>query len=138
MLFTGGRNRQGGGLMALIAMIVAPIAASLVQMAISRTREYLADRRGAEICRDPQALASALQKIEHYAQGIRNPVAERSPASAQLFIINPLHGEKADALFSTHPRTQNRIQRLLAMVPELSGAQGKAGAVSSSTRGPWG
>ena len=97
------------------AMILAPMAAGLVQMAISRGREYEADRVGAEIAGDPHALASALQKIEAYAKRIHNPTAERNPASGQLFIINPLAGRGADNLFSTHPATGNRVRALMEM-----------------------
>ena len=93
-------------------MIVAPIAAMLVQMAVSRSREYQADRLGAMICGNPMWLASALQKIERYARGIRNEQAEAAPATAHLFIINPLTGEGMDNLFSTHPNTANRVAAL--------------------------
>jgi heat shock protein HtpX len=94
-------------------MILAPMAAALVQMAISRGREYEADRGGAEISGDPAALASALQKIDAYARSGRvNIAAERNPATAHLFIINPLAGRGADNLFSTHPNTANRVRAL--------------------------
>jgi heat shock protein HtpX len=116
------RNSPLGGIGALLVMILAPLAAMLVQMAISRSREYEADRAGAELSGEPQALASALNKISHAAADIPNPRAERNPASAHLFIINPLHGTGADNLFSTHPSTENRIARLLQMA-------GAAGAV---------
>jgi heat shock protein HtpX len=89
----------------------------LVQMAISRAREYEADRMGAEICGDPRWLASGLQKLEHYKQGIVNPTAEAHPASAHMFIVNPLSGLRLDSLFATHPPTGERVARLLAMVP---------------------
>ena len=121
-LFFGGgedRERQESGLGGLIGtlalMILAPMAAGLVQMAISRSREYEADRVGAEIAGDPHALASALQKIEAYAKRIHNPTAERNPASGQLFIINPLAGRGADNLFSTHPATGNRVRALVEL-----------------------
>jgi heat shock protein HtpX len=117
-------------------MIVAPLAAMLVQMAISRSREYQADRLGGMICGEPLALASALQKIEHYAQGIRNEPAEAAPATAHLFIINPLTGEGMDNLFSTHPNTQNRIAELERQAGEMGASgRGRRGAQSS---GPWG
>jgi heat shock protein HtpX len=90
----------------------------MVQMAISRTREYSADRGGAEICGQPLALASALDKIARSAERIHNPDAERNPATAHLFIINPLSGERMDNLFSTHPNTENRIAALQAMAAE--------------------
>lgn len=116
-LFFGGndRERPGGMIGTLALMILAPMAAGLVQMAISRSREYEADRVGAEIAGDPQALASALQKIEAYAKRIHNPTAERNPASGQLFIINPLAGRGADNLFSTHPATGNRVRALMEL-----------------------
>jgi heat shock protein HtpX len=96
LIFGGDRERPGGIVGTLALMLLAPMAAALVQMAISRSREYEADRVGAEIAGDPQALASALQKIEAHARRIMNPTAERNPASAQLFIINPLAGKGAD------------------------------------------
>jgi heat shock protein HtpX len=114
LLFGGGR-REGGGsgiVSTLIAVIVAPMAAALIQMAISRSREYAADHDGAEICQRPLWLASALQKIERAAQEIPNEQAEDHPASAPLYIINPLTGGGMDNLFSTHPNTENRIAAL--------------------------
>ena len=96
-------------------MILAPLAASVIQMAISRAREFEADRGGAEISGDPQALASALQKIHHYAQGIPLMAAERHPETAQMMIMNPLSGGGLRGLFSTHPSTEERVERLLAM-----------------------
>jgi heat shock protein HtpX len=113
--FFGGNDRERpGGFLGVIAIaILAPIAAALVQMAISRGREYEADRHGAEISGDAQALASALQKIDAYARGGRvNIGAERNPATAHMFIINPLSGRGADSLFSTHPSTENRVAAL--------------------------
>ena len=117
MFFGGGddRERPGGMIGTLALMILAPMAAGLVQMAISRSREYEADRVGAEIANDPQALASALQKIEAYARGAVNAPAERNPATAHMFIINPLNGKGADNLFSTHPATGNRVRALMQM-----------------------
>lgn len=116
-LFGGNRDRNNGmGMIGmLVAMIVAPLAAMLVQMAISRTREYAADRRGAEICGNPIWLASALAKIAGDATRIHNDDAERNPATAHMFIINPLSGERMDNLFSTHPNTENRIAELRRM-----------------------
>ena len=127
--FMGGSrdNNNGnplGAIGVLVAVIVAPLAAMIVQMAVSRTREYAADRRGAEICSQPLWLASALAKIATAAHAVRNPDAERNPASAHLFIINPLSGERMDNLFSTHPATQNRIARLEAMEHEFRGGGG--------------
>ena len=125
--FGGNRNNPLGIFGVLLVAILAPMAAMLVQMAISRTREYEADRIGAEICGRPLWLASALEKIAGSAQRIDNHQAERNPASAHLFIINPLHVHKVDSLFSTHPRTEERVARLRAM----------AGASGQGTR-PWG
>lgn len=114
--FGGRRDNNGFGIVgALVAMIVAPLAAMLVQMAISRTREYEADRRGAEICGQPLALASALTKIQNAARQVPNMNAEANPATAHMFIINPLSGERMDNLFSTHPDTENRIAALEKM-----------------------
>jgi heat shock protein HtpX len=114
--FFGGANdreRPGGFIGVLAIAILAPMAAALVQMAISRGREYEADAGGAEISGDPAALSSALQKIDAYARGGRvNLQAERNPATAHMFIINPLHGRGADNLFSTHPATHNRVAAL--------------------------
>ncbi|RWB35337.1 zinc metalloprotease HtpX [Mesorhizobium sp.] len=122
--FGGNRdnNNSFGIIGVLVAMIVAPFAAMIVQMAVSRTREYEADRRGAEICGQPLWLASALDKIARGAERIRNPDAERNPATAHLFIINPLSGERMDSLFSTHPSTDNRIAALQAMARDMASA----------------
>ncbi len=124
MVFGGSRDDEGrgGNVIGAIAMaILAPIAAMLVQMAISRTREYAADRVGGEISGDPEALARALHKIEAYAQGLTNYEAERNPATAHLFIINPLHGGGLDNWFSTHPSTENRVQALIRLAQEMGG-----------------
>ncbi|AWI59315.1 zinc metalloprotease HtpX [Sinorhizobium fredii] len=122
--FFFGGNRENnnplGFIGVLVAMIVAPLAAMLVQMAISRTREYSADRRGAEICGNPLWLASALRKIAGAAHVIHNDDAERNPATAHMFIINPLSGERMDNLFSTHPNTENRVAALEQMAGEMS------------------
>ncbi|MCL4767123.1 MAG: zinc metalloprotease HtpX [Hyphomicrobiaceae bacterium] len=135
MLF-GGR-REGGGLLgiigALAAIILAPLAAMLVQMAISRSREYEADRIGAQVCGEPLWLASALQKIEHYARRIVNPAAEESPTTAHLFIINPLSGQGMDNLFSTHPSTENRVAELQKLAASMGRPAGGA-----TGGGPWG
>lgn len=115
MIFGGGRNNDEEGsnpLVMLVMMIVAPLAASLIQMAISRSREYIADRTGAEICGHPKALASALQKLTNY--NARRPM-QVNPASAQMYIVNPLKGSAMANLFSTHPPMEERIRRLLAM-----------------------
>jgi heat shock protein HtpX len=117
--FIGGR-RQGGGILGmLVAMFVAPFAASVVQMAISRTREYAADRMGAFICGDPLALASALEKITYGVQAHRMESVERNHAQAHMFIINPLLNRSGDSLFSTHPSTENRIAALQTLAEEM-------------------
>lgn len=144
-LFFGDRDRNP--LVGLAIMLLAPIAASLVQMAISRAREYEADRIGAEIGGEPEALARALQKIEAYARQRVNVDAERNPAMAHLFIINPLSGRGADNLFSTHPNTKNRVAQLTEIArrfgrPTISAQEaskaGPWGAPSDRRRGPWG
>ncbi len=153
-LFFGGgddRERPGGIIGTLALMLLAPMAAGLVQMAISRTREYEADKVGAEIAGDPASLAAALQKIEAYARRIHNPTAERNPASGQLFIINPLAGRGADNLFSTHPNTGNRVRALMelgtrmGLAPRRAFAEVAPGPATTSvpstpshTPGPWG
>lgn len=116
MFFGGGQNNRLGIVGTIAVMILAPLAASIVQMAISRSREYEADRVGAEICGRPEWLASALEKIAMKAQVIDNHDAENNPATAHMFIINPLHVHAIDGLFSTHPKTEERIRRLRAMV----------------------
>jgi heat shock protein HtpX len=121
LFFGGDRDRPGGLIGTLAIMLLAPIAAALVQMAISRGREYEADRVGAEISGDPEALARALQKIEGWSRRIMNPTAERNPASGQLFIINPLAGKGADNLFSTHPATGNRVKALMELAGRIGG-----------------
>jgi heat shock protein HtpX len=145
LFFGGGDNRNNplGFVGVLLVAILAPLAAMLVQMAISRGREYEADRRGAELTGQPLWLASALGKIAQGAAAIDNPAAERNPATAHLFIVNPLHSHRHDSLFSTHPAVENRIARLEAMAREM-GQGGRAarapatGPWASSTRGPWG
>ena len=116
LFFSGGRDRENSNpILGLLVMILAPIAAMLIQMAISRAREFEADRGGAEFSRDPQALASALQKIHNYAHQIPNDTAQQHPETAQMMIINPLSAEGISGLFSTHPRTEERIARLMRM-----------------------
>jgi heat shock protein HtpX len=149
--FGGSRDNAGplGIVGVLLAAITAPFAAMLIQMAISRTREYSADRDGAAICGNPLWLASALGKIARVAGRVPMATAERNPATAPLFIVNPLTGERMDNLFSTHPATENRIAALqelartggsLADAVESAGAQpgpwSRAGA--RGRRGPWG
>jgi heat shock protein HtpX len=150
-LFFGGNDRERpGGIIGTIAlMILAPMAAALVQMAISRGREYEADRHGAEISGDPEALASALQKIDAYARGIVNVTAERNPATGQMFIINPLAGHGADNLFSTHPSTGNRVAALMKLIGRgappataiVDGGGRRSGTAVPTTKartpGPW-
>jgi heat shock protein HtpX len=99
----------------ILMMVLAPLAASLIQMAISRSREYEADRMGAEISRDPKSLAGALEKIHNYAHQIPNMTAEQHPETGQMMIINPLSGADLSGLFSTHPKTEERIRRLMAL-----------------------
>jgi heat shock protein HtpX len=125
-LFSANRSQSGGPgpLTGLIAMIIAPLAAALVQMAISRTREYGADAVGAQISGRPRALANALAKLSMSAKRIPNPVAERNPAAASLYIVKPFGGGARDNLFSTHPDPANRIAALEAMAAEL--AEGSA------------
>ena len=116
VFFFGGGRRNPLGLIGLIIVaVVAPIAAMLVQMAVSRTREFEADRMGAEISGRPLWLASALQKIDRAAAVTDNPEADANPATAHMFIINPLHGGGLSGLFSSHPSTAERIARLKAM-----------------------
>lgn len=117
-MFFSGRDDEGrptNPIVGLLVAILAPLAASLIQMAISRAREFEADRGGAEISGDPQALASALQKIHRYAQGIPMEAAERHPETAQMMIMNPLSAGGLRGLFSTHPSTEERVERLLQM-----------------------
>jgi len=154
-MFTGGgRSNNNGGVGALgglALMILGPLAAGVVQMAISRTREFEADRGGAEISGQPLSLASALQKIAGAAHQIPNAAAERNPASAHLFIVNPLSGLRVDRLFSTHPATEDRVARLVAISKEMGGTQPApgmtaepspsgpwSGSSASASRGPWG
>ena len=117
-MFFGGRNSEGRStnpIVGILVMLLAPLAASLIQMAISRSREFEADRGGAEISGDPQALASALQKIQRISQGLPLETTERHPETAQMMIINPLSAGGLRGLFSTHPSTEERVERLLAM-----------------------
>lgn len=147
MLFGGNRESNNSGIGwigALVAMIAAPFAATLVQMAISRSREYQADRMGAMIAGNPMWLASALAKIHQYAQRIRNEPAEQVPAMAHLFIINPLTGRGVDSWFTTHPSTQNRIAELEALAREwqsegrpVAGKPGISEGTPASPAGPW-
>jgi heat shock protein HtpX len=142
MFFGGHRdNNSGPGIVgSILMMILAPLGAMLVQMAISRTREYAADDLGARIAGQPMWLASALMKIENAARQVPNIEAERNPATAHMFIINPLSGQGMDNLFATHPSTENRIAALQKLAAEL-GAQGAAARGSGAhypSRRPWG
>ena len=140
-LFFGGNRNNPLGLIGTIAlMFLAPLAAAMVQMAISRTREYGADRGGAEISGNPLWLASALEKLDRAAKRIDNREAEANPASAHVFIVNPLHTQKLDGLFSTHPKTADRVARLRGMAGEFrgDGPRGDSILPESGGRGPWG
>lgn len=142
LFFGGGRDRGPLGFVGvLLAVILAPIAAMLIQMMISRTREYAADRGGAEICGNPLWLASALAKIARTAPRYEMETAERNPATAHLFIYNPLSGRGMDNLFSTHPSVENRIRALEEMAREMGvapGAASVAGVAGPVRRaGPW-
>jgi heat shock protein HtpX len=140
MLFGGGRSDDRGGLGVLgtlAAVIIAPLAAGLVQMAISRSREYQADRMGAMICRNPLWLASALRRIDRSARQIENPEAEAVPAAAHMFIINPLNGHGVDNLFSTHPNVENRIAALEALAREMGGVSGMMHSDDGASSSDW-
>lgn len=146
-LFGGNRDgeNQGGNPLNLVGtiviMILAPLAAMLVQMAVSRTREYAADRQGAEIAGNPLWLASALRRLQQAAERIPNPAAERAPATAHLFIVNPLSGRGMDNLFSTHPNVANRIAALEELAGGMRGGGAGArpmGAPPMAPRGPAG
>lgn len=150
MFFGGNRDSNNGtGIIGTLAMVIlAPVAAMLVQMAVSRTREYAADRLGAEIVGEPRYLASALAKLDEAAHAIPNETAERNPALAHMFIVNPLSGARMDNLFSTHPATGNRI----AALEQLAAQMGRGGSrrpqppraatvphgLWGRPRGPWG
>jgi len=143
MFFSGGHrgNNSGMGVVgSLLMVIVAPLAAMIVQMAISRTREYAADRLGAQISGHPEWLASALGKIEQFAHAVPNDPAEQNPATAHLFIINPLSGARMDNLFSTHPATENRVAALMELARHMGGAGPAAPGAPAQRppRGPWG
>ena len=118
-MFFGGRGGDGersvSPIVSILMMFLAPMAAALIQMAISRSREFEADRMGAEICKDPKSLASAHEKIHHYVHQNPNQTAEMHPETGQMMIINPLAGVSFDSLFSTHPKTEERVARLMAM-----------------------
>lgn len=148
-LFGGHRDEEDGGsplgaIGGILVMILAPMAAALVQMAISRTREYAADAEGARICGNPLWLASALERLEQASHRVTMPDAERNPATAHLFIVNPLSGQGADNLFSTHPSMANRVSALREMAASMgmtwdARGRGQARPTTSSSRpgGPW-
>lgn len=156
LFFGGGDNRNNplGFVGVILVMVLAPLAAMMVQMMISRTREYEADRIGSEICGQPLWLASALAKLEQGARRIDNVRAEDNPATAHMFIVNPLHAKSIDSLFSTHPKMKNRIERLQALSEDMRGGASssqsgpvkqrsqQAGSVPHTrkrdVRGPWG
>jgi heat shock protein HtpX len=152
LFFGGGRRDDNSGMGlagTLLMVILAPLAAMLVQMAISRTREYAADDMGARIAGRPDWLASALAKIDHAAHAIENVPAEQHPATAHMFIINPLSGARMDNLFSTHPATENRIAALEQLAAEMGQPRGRpdagtrpadadAAAQAAYASGPWG
>jgi heat shock protein HtpX len=151
-LMGGGRDENGRPMMnpivAIAAMILAPLAASLVQMAISRSREYEADRAGAEISGNPLWLASALQRLHEGTQTIPNATAQANPATAHLYIDNPLSAGGLSGLFSTHPPMEERIAHLQAMARDSGGSPPSSpppatsvrhgGSVPQTDRGPWG
>jgi len=144
--FGGNRNNAMGLVGTILMVLLAPLAAMMVQMAISRTREYAADKTGAEICGNPMALASALNKLHQGASLTSNAEAEKNPATAHMFIINPLRGLRFDNLFSTHPRVEERISRLSNMAGGNTAHhyrdQREAERLDSGhtrrRRGPWG
>jgi heat shock protein HtpX len=133
----GGRDRNNplGPIGGILLIILAPLAAMIVQLAVSRTREYEADRGGAEISGAPLSLASALDKISGAARQIPNEAAEANPAMAHLFIVNPLSGQRMDNLFSSHPATENRVAELQKMAAEMNPQETFH---NQAPRGPWG
>ena len=141
-MFSGNRNNSPiGAIVGIAIMILAPIAAMIVQMAISRTREYAADKAGGEICGNPVWLASALDKISGGVAHIPNWHAERNPATAHMFIMNPLSGQRADGLFTTHPNPANRIEALMRQADAMGIGIAPPSAARPSGRGqprPWG
>lgn len=155
IFFGGNRNSPLGLVGTILVILLAPLAAMLVQMAISRTREYAADKVGADICGNPAALASALAKLQQSASATENRQAEANPATAHMFIVNPLSGINLDSLFSTHPKAEERIRRLRAMPSDIKASSrytrptkySQSGVPSSGRysdndtdrkRGPWG
>jgi len=141
-LFGGmrGRDERGGlgPIGGLLIMLLAPFAAMIVQMAISRSREYEADRGGAEISGNPAGLAHALMRLEQGRRSFINQAAEANPATAHMFIINPLAGLRMDSLFSTHPSTEERVARLMALAGEMGSPPPRAAAGGWTAPAPWG
>ncbi|EIM25217.1 zinc metalloprotease HtpX [Microvirga lotononidis] len=137
-LFGGRGENRPNPIVMIGTALLAPLAAMIIQMAISRSREYDADRMGAEICGQPLSLASALARIAGGVAQIPNPDAERRPATASLFIINPLSGQGVDNLFSTHPATENRIAALHALAQEMGASAEPPGFFAQSSSSPWG
>jgi heat shock protein HtpX len=143
-MFFGGGHRDSNGhagmgmIGTLLMVVLAPLAAMLVQMAISRTREYAADSMGGRINGNPSALAAALAKLDAAAHQIENIPAEQNPATAHLFIVNPLSGARMDNLFSTHPSTENRIAALQQLAAQLGGTSFGQPVRRVSAGGPWG
>ena len=138
-MFFGGRRDNPLGIVGMLAMVIlAPLAAMMVQMAVSRTREYVADRMGAEISGNPMGLASARAKISRAAHQIENRAAEANPATAHVFIVNPLSGARMDNLFSTHPAPENRIAELERLAAEWGGRGAGPAAAARPAQGPWG
>jgi heat shock protein HtpX len=138
MLFGGSRDRPNI-VITLLLSILAPMAAMVVQMAISRSREYEADKLGGEICGNPAWLANALAKIAGGVAVTPSYSAERSPQTAHMFIINPLSGQGFDNLFSTHPDTNNRIAALMQQAAAMGyGAPSSSGFASGARQSPWG
>ena len=141
MFFRGGNRNSGLGIVGSVLMLIlAPLAAMIVQMAISRTREYAADNLGARISGRPDALASALVKISRVAEAVPNDTAETHPATAPLFIVNPLSGRGMDNLFSTHPSIENRVAALEKLSREMGVGSFGAAALPGdrNSHGPWG
>ncbi|QRM29767.1 zinc metalloprotease HtpX [Microvirga sp. VF16] len=137
-LFGGRGDDRPNPIVMIGTALLAPLAAMIIQMAISRSREYDADRMGAQICGQPLSLASALARIAGGVAHIPNPDAERRPATASLFIINPLSGQGVDNLFSTHPATENRIAALHALAQEMGASAQQPGFFQQSSSSPWG
>ena len=137
-----GRSNPFGPIGLILLVVLAPIAAMIVQLAVSRSREYEADRIGAEIAGDPRGLASALQRLESNKQGRVNEAAEANPASAHMFIINPLSGLRMDGLFSTHPATANRVAALEELAVRMGPPPSSASRIPATpprvTARPWG